>query len=189
MSLLSRLGYYFWYFRNPPWDSGESPPELLAFLTTQPAGRALDMGCGTGTNVIMLTRLGWEVDGIDFIPSAIDQARKKCAQAQIRANLMVGDVTTQDRFTGPYNLVLDIGCFHSLSVKEKNDYLCQLDKVLAHGGAWFLYAFVHGSAGNPISGLTDFDLEQISSRFMLKSRTDGFNNGNRRSAYFIFNKR
>ena len=32
-----------------PWDTGVSPPELLDFLDRHPPGRALDLGCGTGT--------------------------------------------------------------------------------------------------------------------------------------------
>src|SRR5689334_21905005 len=52
--MLRRLSFNLWYFRNPPWDSGISPPELLEFIQTHPAGKAIDLGCGTGTNVITL---------------------------------------------------------------------------------------------------------------------------------------
>ena len=34
-----RLAFDFWYLRKPPWDTGITPPELQAFLTTHPPGR------------------------------------------------------------------------------------------------------------------------------------------------------
>ena len=41
--MLRRLSFNFWYFRKPPWDSGISPPELLEFIQTHPAGKAIDL--------------------------------------------------------------------------------------------------------------------------------------------------
>ena len=37
-----------------PWDSGEPDPALVAAVEdgTIPAGRALDVGCGTGTSAL-----------------------------------------------------------------------------------------------------------------------------------------
>ncbi|HZD55845.1 MAG TPA: class I SAM-dependent methyltransferase, partial [Anaerolineales bacterium] len=71
MKILRRIFFNLWYYREPPWDTGISPPELLAFIESHPAGQALDLGCGTGTNVITLARNGWQVTGVDFAPRAI----------------------------------------------------------------------------------------------------------------------
>ena len=188
MSVLNRFGYMLWYLRNPPWDTGITPPELLEFLKTQPAGRALDMGCGTGTNVITLSRLGWQAAGIDFVPQAINRARKKAADAEVMAVFRIGNVTALDDFSGPFDLVLDLGCYHSLSAKEKGDYLHQLERVMAQGGAWFLYSFLQDPGSGAFTGLSDLDLEHIRKSFVLRSRINGFDRGNRRSAYFIFEK-
>ena len=54
MNFLRRLSFLLWYFRDPPWDTNISPPELLDFINRHPPGRVLDLGCGTGTNVITL---------------------------------------------------------------------------------------------------------------------------------------
>lgn len=39
---------------RPPWDTGITPPEVVATFAEGdlPPGPALDLGCGTGTNVI-----------------------------------------------------------------------------------------------------------------------------------------
>jgi len=75
------------YFGQPPWDTGISPPELLEFIRTHNPGRAIDLGCGTGTNVITLVNAGWDVTGVDFAPRAIKIARRKLSLACVEANL------------------------------------------------------------------------------------------------------
>ncbi|MFQ6101503.1 MAG: class I SAM-dependent methyltransferase [Anaerolineae bacterium] len=53
-----------------PWDTGVTPPEVVELIASGdfPPGRALDLGCGTGTNGITLARHGWEVVG--YVPVA-----------------------------------------------------------------------------------------------------------------------
>jgi 2-polyprenyl-3-methyl-5-hydroxy-6-metoxy-1,4-benzoquinol methylase len=85
--------FNLWYFKKPPWDTGVSPPELIGFIATHPPGRALDLGCGTGTNVITLAQHGWQVTGVDFARKAIVMGKRKVRQAGVNADLRVGDVT------------------------------------------------------------------------------------------------
>ena len=100
--------------KKAPWDSGISPPELLEFIAEHPPGRAIDLGCGTGTNVITLAQHGWQVSGVDFAPRAIKVARRKAKHVKIDADLRVGDVTKLRGVDGKFNLALDMGCFHNL---------------------------------------------------------------------------
>jgi len=53
------------YLGDNPWDTGVSPPELKAFLNAAEPGYALDVGCGTGTNLITMAEYGWEVVGLE----------------------------------------------------------------------------------------------------------------------------
>ena len=188
MSFLSRVAFNLSYFLHPPWDSGLTPPELLAFLKEHPAGRAIDLGCGTGTNVITLARLGWQVTGVDFASGAIAQARKKMKQAGVSADLRVGDVTRLDGIDGPFNFVLDLGCFHSLPWPEKAAYLRQLERILAPGGTWFMYGFLRPIGIDSGTGLSVEDLAKFKRSFRLTWRSDGFDRGAHPSAYFIFEK-
>jgi cyclopropane fatty-acyl-phospholipid synthase-like methyltransferase len=186
--MLRRLSFNFWYFRNPPWDSGISPPELLEFIQTHPAGKAIDLGCGTGTNVITLARAGWQVTGVDFALPAIRSARKKLAHADLRADVRVGDVTKLKGITGPFDLALDLGCFHGLTQQDRSDYLSQLQRILAPNGFWLLYAFL--SPGTPRSGhgLAEAEINLISAQFSLVSRRNGFDKRERPSAWFLFQR-
>ncbi len=181
-----RFAWMYW-IRRLPWDSGISPPELLNYLSSHPPGRAIDLGCGTGTNVITLARHGWQVTGVDFIPQAIARARRKARAAGIQADLRVGDVTRLPDLSGPYDLALDIGCFHSLP--NKDDYLHELNRLLAPGGHWLLYGFFRPDTNLTGPGLVEADLERILAHgFRLLSRTDGQDQQNRHSAWFLFQK-
>jgi 2-polyprenyl-3-methyl-5-hydroxy-6-metoxy-1,4-benzoquinol methylase len=44
-----------------------SGDDLFAEL---PAGKALDLGCGTGDSSIYLAQHGWTVTGVDYVPTA-----------------------------------------------------------------------------------------------------------------------
>ncbi len=189
MSFLRRIMFALWYFRRPPWDSGVTPPELREFLRVRPVGRAIDLGCGTGTNSIVMAQLGWQVTGVDFIPAAIQKARNKARQAGLNLTLLVGDVTRLDGITGPFELVLDLGCYHTLMVKEKAAYLRQLDRVMVSGSVWFLYGFLSSDENISDLGLSPGDLERIQAQFVLLTRLDGYDRGDRPSAYFVFQKR
>jgi SAM-dependent methyltransferase len=187
MKILRRLFFNLWYYREPPWDTGVSPPELMAFIESHPAGRALDLGCGTGTNVITLARNGWQVTGVDFAPHAISLARRKVEEANFNVDLRVGDVTKLEDTSDPFDLVLDIGCFHSLPVEGKADYVQNLERLLARGGTYLMYGFFkEGEEAG--SGLVEADLEALSERLRLVERQNGTERGLRPSAWFEYRK-
>ncbi|MBK9927863.1 MAG: class I SAM-dependent methyltransferase [Anaerolineales bacterium] len=184
--MFRRLTFNLWYFRKPPWDSGISPPELLQFIHTHPPGKAIDLGCGTGTNLITLAHAGWQVTGVDFASRAIRMAKDKLKRENLTAELHVGDVTKLDHIPDSFDLALDIGCFHSLSSESKLDYLTQLDRLLAPNGFWLLYSFINPNPLQPTIGLVDAEIDLLSSRFSLLSRQNGFDRRERYSAWFLF---
>ena len=185
-NFLRRLKFNASYlFGSAPWDSGISPPELYDFIASHPAGRAIDIGCGTGTNVITLANAGWDVSGFDFIPRAVNIARRKLQQAKIQAEVFTDDATRMQNAAGPFDLALDLGCFHS--IENKADYLTQLNRILAPGGYWLLYSFLKPNTPQPGPGLSDSDLELIQRRNLtLLSRNDGFDKHERQSAWFLY---
>jgi SAM-dependent methyltransferase len=185
--MIRRLRFIWMYIRRPPWDSGITPPELHEFISNHIPGRAIDLGCGTGTNVITLAQNGWQVTGVDFVPKAIAAAKHKTKNVKAKVDLLVGDVTNLRGIEGPFDLALDIGCFHS--VDNQSAYLDELDRILAPGGHWLMYGFFKPDSQPSGTGLGEADLELIHARgFSLLSRTDGFDRGDRPSAWFLFQK-
>jgi ubiquinone/menaquinone biosynthesis C-methylase UbiE len=183
------LLFNYWYFGTPPWDTGISPPELLEFMAEHQPARAIDIGCGTGTNVITLACAGWQVTGVDFAPRAIRIARRKVKSAGAQARLLVRDATRLQGVNGPFELALDLGCFHGIPQDGREKYLDELERVLAPGGFWLIYGFLKPGEDQQATGLAEADLDRVSSRLALRSRQDGVDNGRSRpSAWFLYQK-
>ena len=135
---------------NPPWDTNITPPELVAQVEgrqAMPSGRALDLGCGTGTNSLYLAGHGWDVTGIDFIPSAIEQAREKqrgAGQLSGNVHFLVGDVTQLDalKLEPGSTLLFDLGCLHSLEEFARGRYARGVAQLAAPGALFLLYGFM-----------------------------------------------
>lgn len=176
------------YLGKPPWETGISPPELKAFIESHPAGHALDLGCGTGTNAITLAKRGWQVTAIDFIGRALSTARRKARQAGVSIDFINQDVSQLENLAGPYDLVLDIGCYHNLPELSKNRYRKNLVRLLRPGGAFLLYAFISRASDSRGFGLTEADIYHLSQDLHLLNRQDGFDRGQFSSAWFTFQK-
>lgn len=80
---MRRALYDLMYRIGAPWD-GPPRPELVTLVergVLTPAnlapGRAIDLGCGTGANILYLAQHGFESTGIDFSPIALRVARKQ----------------------------------------------------------------------------------------------------------------
>jgi SAM-dependent methyltransferase len=149
---LRRLLFSAWYWLpgRRRWDTGVTPPELERFVQSHAPGRALDLGCGTGTNVVFLARHGWTAVGVDFAGRAIARARRRAREAGVTATFQVGDVTRLD-VAGPFDLALDIGCLHSIAVSGRAGYAAGLARVVRAGGTFLLYAFAPGGAAVGLS--------------------------------------
>jgi SAM-dependent methyltransferase len=142
--MLQRLLYNLWYYFHPPWDTGIIPPEVVEAVEgpgALPPGRALDLGCGTGTNSLYLARHGWQVVGVDLAATAIRRARRKAEGTGLSLDFHAADVTRLDFLDPPFDLALDIGCFHALDAQGQRRYRDQLCRLLNPGARFMLYAF------------------------------------------------
>ncbi|MGW8225264.1 MAG: class I SAM-dependent methyltransferase [Anaerolineales bacterium] len=187
MSWLRHLYFKFLYFRQPPWDTQISPPELIEFIDHHPPGRALDLGCGTGTNVITLAEHGWQVIGVDYVKSAINRAKYKAVQAGVDVSFILSDVTKLKNVKGVFDLVLDIGCFHSLNKSEKQSYVANLERLTIPGSTYLIYGFLHDYSRNG-PGIDEADLLDFQRLFVLAKRVEGTDRGERKSVWLTFER-
>ena len=186
--MLRKLWFNYAYLQKPVWDTGISPQELQDFIAIHPAGRALDLGCGTGTNVVTMAKHGWEVVGVDYAKRAIHIAKMKAQQFRVDVDLRVEDVTRLDSITGCFDLILDMGCFHSLPPNKRSPYILKIDKLLADTGSFLLYLFFKSSPDGRGPGATEADIDLITQNLQLVEREDSTERGLRPSAWFTLQK-
>ena len=158
---LYRLGLIVWQRPAPP-------PDLVALIegpSPLPPGRALDLGCGTGTDTLYLATHGWDVTAVDMVPQALATARQKSTAAGVSPRFLKGDVTRlHDLGVGDgYTLVLDFGCFHTLPEDQRSRYVTEVSNAAAPGATFLLYGFRRPPKAAPMhAGLT---VEEVRQRF------------------------
>jgi predicted O-methyltransferase YrrM len=105
------------------WEDNEDTGPLPGVAAGRPAGLALDAGCGTGRHAVWLAEQGWRVIGVDAVEKPLREARQRAEAAGVadRVTFVRDDVGRLSRVptTAPYDLVLDIGCFHGLRRQEQ----------------------------------------------------------------------
>ncbi len=124
---------------DTPWDIGKPDVNLIQTVTSGPIEpcKALDIGCGTGDNSIWLAQHNFQVTGIDASETAIQRAREKALQANVRCSFLVMDFLTGKIAGGPFGFAFDRGCFHSLhSDEERHRFAENVAAHLQKEGLW-----------------------------------------------------
>ncbi|HLY25413.1 MAG TPA: class I SAM-dependent methyltransferase [Aggregatilineales bacterium] len=161
-----------------PWNTGIVPPEVVALAAELPAGRALDLGCGTGTSSVYLTSKGWAVTGVDFVPAAIQKARLRARQANVMVDFLVADASRLDFLHDTYDLALDVGCLHSLNPAQRRDYAAGLARLVNQDGRYLLYAFMPRQIGGRRVGFTAGEVAALfANAFEVSSMVRGQDKG------------
>lgn len=87
--------------------SGRVNPTMSSLVADLPAGRALDLGCGEGGDVLWMADRGWQATGVDISPTAVARGR---AEAEARglgegsAEFFTADLPA-DMPDGPFDLI------------------------------------------------------------------------------------
>ncbi|HYV46649.1 MAG TPA: class I SAM-dependent methyltransferase [Myxococcaceae bacterium] len=117
-------------------------PELAAVLALLPVGRALDLGCGHGTEALQLAAAGWTVVGVDRQPTALAEARRRRENLGISPSRLELKRGSALRFREPrpggFSLVLDRLLLINLRAAERPALLRTAAHALAPGGVFLL---------------------------------------------------
>ncbi|MGN7612928.1 class I SAM-dependent methyltransferase [Magnetococcales bacterium HHB-1] len=100
--------------------------------------RLLDLGTGPGTQSAVLARLGYQVTATDISPAAVWKAAQRFADLDI--NFVVDDITKTAE-QGPFDWIVDRGCFHVLLPEQRNLYVRNCFRLLAPKGMLLLKCF------------------------------------------------
>jgi len=133
---------------NLPWDTGRPSSELQLVLSRhaiQPC-RALDIGCGTGTNSLWLAQQGFDVTGVDLAPLAVERAEHRAHAAGVKAQFAVADVLQLPDPGEPFEFFFDRGCYHAVRLSAPKQYASAVARQLASGSRGLILA---GNAREP----------------------------------------
>ncbi|MCI0350060.1 MAG: class I SAM-dependent methyltransferase [Acidobacteriales bacterium] len=103
----------------------------------------LDIGCGTGTMVLLIKRLypAVEVIGLDPDPKALARARRKAERAQASIQLDQGFSTGLPYADASFDRVLSSFMLHHVPADQKLGTLGEVLRVLKPGGSFHMLDF------------------------------------------------
>jgi len=156
-----------------PWDTRVTPPEVVQFWQEHPVPPnrvALDLGCGTATNVAYLAGLGLTVIGCEFSAQALTMGLERLhadnALLRPRIQLLQADVTRLPLQGAQACYILDIGCLHGLEFTVRPAYAQGVVANLAVGGYYQLFAFdllpeAERPPDRPARGMAEHEVETL----------------------------
>ena len=137
----------FYRSSTPPWVIGEPQPAIVQLERAGLIrGKVLDVGCGTGEHTIMLTRLGYDVLGIDFAPQAVEQARRNAEAEGVDARLEVADAMNLGD-SPLYDTIVDSALFHIFDDADRPKYVASLHGACLPGGVVHILALSDAGRG------------------------------------------
>ncbi len=110
--------------------------EYAFYLLGDICGKAvLDLGCGTGENIVPLAERGAKVTGIDLSPDLIALAEERLRKSGREATLRVGSAYETGLESGSVDVIFCIALIHHLDIARVRD---EMLRVLAKGGVVIL---------------------------------------------------
>lgn len=174
MSLAYRVMYRVGF---TPWDTEEVPGELSALVEGEealPPGRALDVGCGTGTQATYLAGRGWRVSAIDAVERPLRRARARATAAGVGVEWIRADVTRlgEAGLEPGFSLIHDRGCFHGLNEAQRTAYAAAVSALAAPGATLLMMAFARNHVPVGPSGVDGEEIAACFARWELDSVMD-----------------
>jgi len=130
----------------PGWDSASQIKKNIATLENlfqdegvPKKGKLLELGCGAGNSTLWLAEKGYDVSGVDISPTAIDWAREKALEKNMKAVFQVGNVVDLKEYSNDFfDIVLDGHCFHCIIGEDRKQFLKNAGRVLKPGGVFLI---------------------------------------------------
>jgi cyclopropane fatty-acyl-phospholipid synthase-like methyltransferase len=167
------------YEGSPPWDIGRPQPDFVRLAEAgNLAGRVLDVGCGTGEQVMLAATHGAEAMGVDIAELAVQRARAKADEREIHATFEVADALHLDRLGRQFDVITDSGVFHVFSDDERPVFVTSLRSVLRPGGMYYMMCFSDREPG-------DWGPRRVSKAEIRASFADGWSVRSIEPAQFV----
>ncbi|MGB2607329.1 MAG: class I SAM-dependent methyltransferase [Candidatus Sulfotelmatobacter sp.] len=118
-------------YLNPPSDAA-FPLEYAFWLLGNVRGKTvLDLGCGSGENIVPLVGRGARVIGIDISPELIALARQRLALAKLEATVQVGSAYETGLPDASVDVIFCVALVHHLDIQRVRE---EMQRFLAGDG-------------------------------------------------------
>lgn len=157
--MVGRWAYDLMYRWRAPWEGVGVRDDLRLLLdrgdvTPATHPRALDLGCGTGANVVHLADRGFDVTGVDFSEVALGEAHERARQAGVvrRCRFVNADLTDPalHRTLGSFDLLVDFGTLDDLTGDRREAMARNIGAMSAPGAVFLFWCFYAERAELPI---------------------------------------
>ena len=135
-------------WQDLPWAHAEPTLFLAEICQRRPPGRALDIGCGAGTDSVYLAKRGWDVTALDFMPKALEYTQGRAREAGVSVRTVEADIAEWVP-PEPFDLVLDHGLLHNMDAVRYPAYRECVMKAIAEDGDFVLLHWHPRYPGQP----------------------------------------
>jgi SAM-dependent methyltransferase len=145
-----------------PWDVHQAQPRLMEVEALGGiSGEVLDIGCGLGDNSIYLASRGHSVTGLDGSAAAIEEARRRAAEAGVSVTFDLADATNLTGYDGRFDTVVDSALYHCLDEEGRHAYVAGLYRATRPAARLHLWCFSDGNINGviaPMGAVPESDL-------------------------------
>lgn len=108
--------------------------------------RILEVGCGSGANIWMLAKEGFDTWGLDLSPAGIAICEEVVASWNVTAHLDVGDMTKLPYTDDYFDAIVDVVSMQHLTLAQHKATISEIHRCLKFGGVFFSYHLGKGSS-------------------------------------------
>ncbi|MBL9136768.1 MAG: methyltransferase domain-containing protein [Verrucomicrobiales bacterium] len=148
-----------------PWEKGEGSPGLSDFLSQHPdlpRGSVVVPGCGTGHDVRLWARFGFEAVGIDIAPSAVQLCEAKTQALGLSAHFRVADFLRDPPFLR-FDWIFEHTLFCAIEKTDRDAYVDAVLRWLKPGGQFLAVHYMLRDGQGPPFGCAQ---EELMERFL-----------------------
>lgn len=157
---------------NTPWDFGDIPENLRAFLKKKGRGaKVLIPGCGSGYEIKAFAEAGYEVTAIDFAPFAVDRAQRMAGPLLAR-NILQGDFFEYDFPAGEFDVIYERSFVCSFTPDRRQAYRDRVAQLLKYRGLLLGYYYYNKPSvlEGPPYGFAWGTADELFSRYFLLTK-------------------
>lgn len=140
---------YDWMYRLwAPWDAVGVRGDLIDLLESgrvdpERYPRTIDLGCGSGANVVHLARLGFDSWGVDFSEIALKKAADRASESGVEPTFVQGDLTAETipGVDGPFDFIVDFGTLDDLKGESRQAMARTVTRLSRPGTVFLEYCF------------------------------------------------